>query len=159
MGLSTTSALPPTIPKSRFATEAQGDQENQTYVASTTINEQDFFRPAQWTLKSDLDAANRGTGLEDMFTRSFTLGEEEREEGDAGTKGGHVFEVGAQAGQQREQAEEVVGAAFGVVWWPLVLAFAALLIAILREPLGRAWVWGLFSGGEGSVQREVGWDY
>lgn len=95
-----------------------------------------------------------------MFTRSFTLGEEEnREEGDAGTKGGHVFEVGRQGGQQREQAEEIVGTTFGVVWWPLALAVAALLIAVLREPLGRAWVWGLFSGDGGAVQREVGWDY
>ncbi|GAB7348221.1 hypothetical protein MBLNU459_g6218t1 [Dothideomycetes sp. NU459] len=165
MGLSSATLPTPSalrVPgKKRFTTEAEADQENQTYVASAA-RENDPFRPAQWTLKSDMDAATKGTGLEDMFTTSFTIadggggggGSSSRKSISADQSSSHapakfskltgseMFEVRErQERQQQEQQERQARA-----WWiasswlrllalPVMFAFLAVGVAFVREPL------------------------
>lgn len=70
-------------PKTRKPTAKQAESESSSsqgsrYMRSIPSPEQrtmDLQEP-RWTLKSDIDAVNKGTGLEDLFTQSFKIDDE-----------------------------------------------------------------------------------
>lgn len=116
-----------------------------TYVR-TDKSEKDPFRPAQWTLKSDLDAAVKGTGtgLEDMFSSSFKLGDDTPRrptryvDVDVGRGGrGDGREIFESATARTAQAAKIVGSNLQLLYLPALLAVLALAVHLFRDPSGR----------------------
>lgn len=103
----------------------------------------DYFRPAQWTLKSDLDAAAQGTGLEDIFSTSFKLGDDtltqsprRQAKRERGGDGREIFE---RAPAPTSEAAKILGNNVGALIWPAVLAVLAVMVAVMRDAEGRRW--------------------
>ena len=148
MGLSSATATK--VRQGRPSNPAGADTStaNDTHLSTTKDN--DPFRPAQWTLRSDLEAANRGTGtgLEDMFTSSFKLG------GDTPTQtprknrrrevGGDGREIFEQATTTRIAAD-MVDTNLRTFLWPVMLAVLAIVVAVARDASGRQWAGKQFS--------------
>lgn len=122
-----------------------GSPRKQTYLR--TDKAKDPPRPSQWTLKSDLDAAVRGTGtgLEDMFGTSFKLGDDtptstprrNRNNREVGGDGREFIEMATARGAA---AAKVVGKELQMMMWPLLLAMLAGMVAIARDPNARQWI-------------------
>ncbi|KAL1302103.1 hypothetical protein AAFC00_002538 [Neodothiora populina] len=143
----------------------EGYQEEEEQEAE----QEDMFRPARWTLKSDLDAAAKGTGtgLEDMFSSSFKLGgdtptstprakrTQNFDTSSSNNKNSRTKtsptarrrEVGGDGREWFERASAQTGAAAQIVrtngrafGLSLLLALAALAVAMLRDASVRAWI-------------------
>ena len=92
-----------------------GSEANNEYVRSVDDDKSRFeLRQSNWTLKSDLDAATRGTGLEDLFGTSFKLNDE------AGSQSG--------AAQKAKEAQQMAGTA-PVVRVATLISLSALFVA------------------------------
>lgn len=146
MGLSSaTSGKDHRRPSSDDGSDDAGENaDTHTYIS--TDKENDPFRPAQWTLRSDIEAAARGTGtgLEDMFSSSFKLGDEtpaqtprRARHREVGGDGREIFE---RAQMQTTAAAKMVGSSLQRLILPLILALIAITIAIARDPSGRQWM-------------------
>lgn len=128
--------------------EASSYARQQTYLQSQKAN--DPFRPSQWTLKSDLDAARQGTGtgLEDMFSTSFKLGgdtphqtpRKPRRAREVGGDGREVLESEGTARENMTAAKEIVGKNLRVFVMPVFLALLAVSVAVLRDEGARCWI-------------------
>ncbi|THX35619.1 hypothetical protein D6C90_09886 [Aureobasidium pullulans] len=73
----------PSLSKKSAMTEDHDDEDSPrkpaAYMSSLDRNRtKDHFElhPPKWTLQSDMEAATKGTGLEDMFTSSFNIADE-----------------------------------------------------------------------------------
>lgn len=122
---------------------------NQTYMKSQ--KETDYFRASQWTLKSDLEAAERGTGtgLEDLFGGSFKIGSDTPSQTPRKPRevGGDGREFVERTTTQTAEAAEIVGKSLQMFAAPLVLAILAVIVGVVRDPTGYQWVTDLFAQG------------
>jgi hypothetical protein len=142
MGLSSATSA-----KARQDPSSDHESEHHTYVS--TDKEKDPFRPAQWTLRSDLEATVKGTGtgLEDMFSTSFKLGDDTPTQTprrvrhrEVGGDGREVFErASAQTAAAAAATAKMVGSNLQMFIWPVVLAILAIIVAVARDPSGRQW--------------------
>ena len=112
----------------------ESSNSNPSHVHTSTGK--DYFRPAQWTLKSDLDAAARGTGLEDMFSTSFQIG---------GNTPTQTPRKGRSEARHPETAThpaaaDDVGGSLQAYAWPVLLAILAAMVAVVRDPYARQWL-------------------
>lgn len=135
---------------------------SQTYISSidkTKTRDNFELKPAQWTLKSDMEAATKGTGLEDMFTTSFSIADEHdpltprsvRRRAAASASapsprrgdGREMFGASVVEPVIQETAGEIVRRNAKEMALPLALALGAAVAAWARDPGAREWMVGV----------------
>jgi hypothetical protein len=138
-----------------------------SYVSSLDKSRtKDHFElhPSKWTLQCDMDAATKGTGLEDIFTSSFKIADEhdpmtprsKRRSHAAGSSAiktprdaindGGIFGRAADGPAINEESgAEIVWRNVKDMALPVALALGAAVAAWARDPGAREWiasVWG-----------------
>jgi hypothetical protein len=172
MGLS--SARVPSLSKKPTTTSDHEEDEDSprkptaAYMSSLDRNRtKDHFElhPGKWTLKSDMEAAEKGTGLEDMFTSSFNIADDpmtpksvrrsaaavaaSRSPAESSGGGGqrrHIFDHHTVDPIIQETAVEVVVRNTKEMALPVGLAVAAAVAAWARDPGAREWMAGVWRG-------------
>jgi hypothetical protein len=123
-------------------------------------------------LKSDMEAAEKGTGLEDMFTSSFNIADDpmtpksvrrsaapfaatpvSSSGGGGGVQRRHIFDHQPVDPVLRETAVEVVVRNAKEMALPVGLAVAAAVAAWARDPGAREWMAGVSIPEQQSVLR------
>ena len=164
MGLS--SASVPSLSKKPTVVDDHEDEDSPrkpttpAYMSSLDRNRtKDHFElhPGKWTLKSDMEAAEKGTGLEDMFTSSFNIADDPmtpksarrsaavRSPVSAGAERRHIFDHTPVDPVINETTVEVVVRNAKGMALPVGLAVAAAVAAWARDPGAREWTAGLWS--------------
>ncbi|KAG9826241.1 hypothetical protein KCV05_g15357, partial [Aureobasidium melanogenum] len=162
MGLS--SASVPSLSKKPTVTDDHDDEDSPrkpaSYISSLDRNRtKDHFElhPAKWTLQSDMEAAEKGTGLEDMFTSSFNIADPmtprsarrsaaQSPASPAGTERRHIFDHNPIHPVTEETAAQVVVRNAKEMALPVGLALAAAIAAWARDPGAREWLAGVWGG-------------
>lgn len=162
MGLS--SASVPSLSKKPNVTDDHDDEDSPrkpaSYISSLDRNRtKDHFElhPAKWTLQSDMEAAEKGTGLEDMFTSSFNIADpmtpksarRSAAQSPASPAVGerrHIFDHNPINPVTEETAAQVVVRNAKEMALPVGLALAAAVAAWARDPGAREWIAGVWSG-------------
>ncbi|KAG9761648.1 hypothetical protein KCU73_g2277, partial [Aureobasidium melanogenum] len=162
MGLS--SASVPSLSKKPVVTDDHDDEDSPrkpaSYISSLDRNRtKDHFElhPAKWTLQSDMEAAEKGTGLEDMFTSSFNIADPmtpksvrrsaaQSPASPTGTERRHIFDHNPINPVTEETAVQVVVRNAKEMALPVGLALAAAIAAWARDPGAREWLAGVWGG-------------
>ncbi|KAH0349526.1 hypothetical protein KCU83_g5479, partial [Aureobasidium melanogenum] len=162
MGLS--SASVPSLSKKPTVTDDHDDEDSPrkpaSYISSLDRNRtKDHFElhPAKWTLQSDMEAAEKGTGLEDMFTSSFNIADpmtpksarRSAAQSPASPAVGerrHIFDHNPVHPVTEETAAQVVVRNAKEMALPVGLALAAAIAAWARDPGAREWLAGVWGG-------------
>lgn len=162
MGLS--SASVPSLSKKPTVTEDHDDEDSPrkpaSYISSVDRNRtKDHFElhPAKWTLQSDMEAAEKGTGLEDMFTSSFNIADPmtpksarrsaaQSPASPAAEQRRHIFDHNPVNPVTEETAAQVVVRNAKEMALPVGLALAAAVAAWARDPGAREWIAGVWGG-------------
>ncbi|KAI4717202.1 hypothetical protein E4T48_06589 [Aureobasidium sp. EXF-10727] len=164
MGLS--SASVPSLSKKPVVSEDHEDEDSPrkpaTFVSSLDRNRtKDHFElhPGKWTLKSDMEAAEKGTGLEDMFNTSFKIADPTTPKSlrrtaaaarssasPTGTERRHIFDHNPIDPVTDETPAEIVMRNAKEMALPVGLALAAAIAAWARDPGAREWMAGVWSG-------------
>ncbi|KAI5250418.1 hypothetical protein E4T43_00195 [Aureobasidium subglaciale] len=137
-----------------------------SYMSSTERNRtKDHFElhPPRWTLQSDMEKSNKGTGLEDMFTSSFNIADEHdpmtprsarrtaaRNSASntplGGSEGRHIFDRAPVDPVIDETAGEIFVRNAKEMVLPVGLALAVALAAWARDPGAREWMGTFWQG-------------